>query len=257
MNPSRDPFAPNPASLPTAYHHCVRVAVDRSHVIGRRDFLRGISARRIGGRRLELDRPDDGPSRSTAETGEGLHSAVDVGRPEPVRDVQPQARSSQWRPDESDRDGGARHPNRREFSEDGSGDERLRRHPLDDEQGGEPSARHLRHAYRLYPQRQREVSQLRRRGRPRNRRSQERSAVVRSRRWAGAGRHQRRIPRRAIRSVRHRQSGQTADQYGSDHRRRSLSPPPVAVGQSRAAISPPRPPRKSAIIESNTPARPK
>jgi hypothetical protein len=36
MNASNTPSAP-------ALHHCVRVAVNRSHVIGRRDFLRGIS----------------------------------------------------------------------------------------------------------------------------------------------------------------------------------------------------------------------
>ncbi len=38
------PDRPSSGSASAALHHCVRVAVDRSQVIGRRDFLRGISA---------------------------------------------------------------------------------------------------------------------------------------------------------------------------------------------------------------------
>jgi Protein of unknown function (DUF1501) len=43
MNALNHPSALCPLSPAPSLHHCVRVAVNRSHVIGRRDFLRGIS----------------------------------------------------------------------------------------------------------------------------------------------------------------------------------------------------------------------
>src|SRR5438477_10673125 len=43
MNVFNNALGPCPLSPTPSLHHCVRVAVNRSHVIGRRDFLRGIS----------------------------------------------------------------------------------------------------------------------------------------------------------------------------------------------------------------------
>ncbi len=43
MDSSANSLAPRPSSLTPCIHVCSRVAVNRSHVVGRRDFLRGIS----------------------------------------------------------------------------------------------------------------------------------------------------------------------------------------------------------------------
>ena len=78
-------------------------------VIRRRDFLRGLSAAALAAGSLTWRDLVASGSRRTAPPGKGLHSAVDAGRAQPVRDLQPQAGPCQRRRHQGHRDRRARH----------------------------------------------------------------------------------------------------------------------------------------------------
>ena len=138
----------------TLENEMVQVAMNGEGVIGRRHFLQtiglgaaGLAA--IGGHPHELHRLDGPPRRRAAQAADGLHPALDGRRPQPARDVRPQAGHRARRRDQGDRDGRPRHLDRRGLGPDGQGHEGHRPGPLDDQQGGQPSAGDLPAPHRL------------------------------------------------------------------------------------------------------------
>ena len=214
-------------------------------------------ARRPGRGHVELDRSDDGQADELRKKGKACILLWMPGGPSQFETFSPKPGHPNGGATKAISTAVSGIQIAENLSAAGQVDERPRDHPLDDQQGRKPSARHVPHAHRLYPERQRQVSQLRRRRGPRDRRSEKRFAVVRPRRRPRADRRQRRLPRRAIRSVRHPESGRHADQHDPDHQRRSLSPPARPARPSSNKISRKRRRKKSSIIRSNTRAPPR
>ena len=166
-------------------HHCLRLTTNRSDVVGRRDFLRGISVAGLAAGTLSWTDLMMAQATELRKRGMACILLWMQGGPSQFETFSPKPDHPNGGPTKAISTAVPGIQIAENYPQVGQANGRHRDHPLDDQPRGEPSARHVLHAHRLYPQRQRQVSELRRGGGPRNRRPEKRSAVVRADRRPG------------------------------------------------------------------------
>ena len=188
-----------------------------------------VAGRRRGRRRPALGRLPRRLRRRAEEAGPILHPALDGRRPQPVRDVRPQAGRREPGADEGYRHQRPRPTDRRALDAHGRGHAGRGRHPLDDQQGRQPRPGDVPAAHQLCRRRAASCTRLRLARRPADRRRRLRPAARRQ--HLGAERRPE-LPRRPLRPVRRHRPEPAA---GQPRRAGEPGPPDAAARTDEGA----------------------
>ena len=211
----------------------LQIAMDRSGVIGRRQFLSTIAAGTAGlamTGAIPVTFTDwMGYRRRTCARTRWRVSCSGWEVAEPARDLRPQARYRPWRRDEGYPDIRAGDFHRRRLGQDGQDDERNRPGALDDQQGRQPSTPLTSSTQATHPRRPSSI----RTWVARSWVSWERPTLTSRTLSVSVARPRARLPGGCTRTFCGAESRQTAREHRSEGGHRSLSPPPQPARPAR------------------------